>query len=267
MKSVTFKQLSLLPLYARLSLKRESEYRLAFYMFILNQALFVGLWLLFWRVLLNRIGTFGVWDFPMVALITGFVAVSQGIAFMFINIYRVPTEILTGTLNMHLIKPVHPFLHLVCKRLNLNSAPRIFVGAAIIIGVLFAYDISFTWLAVLMALLVSILGFFAVMIPFAMLGMLAFWIGKAEFIRDLFVELFVFQNYPLSEFPGFFVVTFTFILPLIFTGTFPVLMLTQFTLMQSFLTLVIALGLVIIQIVLFNIMWRKGLKRYESYGG
>jgi len=43
--------------------------------------------------------------------------------------------------------------------------------------------------------------------------------------------------------------------------------LTKYSLGHSLLLLLLLLVIVTIQIVLFNFLWRKGLQRYESYGG
>lgn len=256
-----------MPVYVRLATRRQAEYKVGFYTFLLNQMISVSLWLIFWKVLINRIGDFGEWSFELVVLLTGFVAINAGMWLTFIYIWRLPGEILSGSLNSHLIKPVHPFLHMLCKWLNLRSLPRFIMGVAIIIYVLINYEVPYTAVSLLLAGLTSMFSFLAVFMPLAMICLSAFWIGRAEFLRDLFVELFVFQNYPLTEFPNAFIYVFTFVIPLIFSGTVPVLVLTKLSLTKSLLLLLLLVVLVAIQIYLFNLLWRKGLRRYESYGG
>ncbi|MBN1845392.1 MAG: ABC-2 family transporter protein, partial [Sedimentisphaerales bacterium] len=104
-------------------------------------------------------------------------------------------------------------------------------------------------------------------LPFATVCLTAFWIGRADFLRDLFIELFVFQNYPLSEFPNAFIAVFTFVVPLIFSATAPVLVLTRLSTAQSAGILGLLAGMIAGQLLLFRTIWRRGLKRYESYGG
>jgi len=257
----------MLPEYFRLAVRREAEYKVGFYTFIVNQTITVGIWLLFWRVLFSRIGELGSWDFPRMVLLTGFVAISFGIWFTFSTIWRLPRLIVTGELNIHLIKPVHPFLHVILGRLNLRSLPRIGIGLTILITGLHYYDISYSWPSLILAGLTSLLSFLAVFLPFAMVCMLAFWVGRAEFARDLFIEIFIFQNYPLSEFPLGFIVFFTFMIPMIFIGTVPVQVLTVWSIGLSLAVLLLLILIVILQLRLFNYVWKRGLRRYESFGG
>jgi len=267
MKSALIKHLRLFPDYVRLATRRQAEYKVGFYVFLLNQLFSVSLWLIFWKILIDRIGDFGHWSYELVVVLTGFVSVNAGLWLTFIYIWRLPGEILSGSLNSHLIKPVHPFLHMLCKWLNLRSLPRFVMGVAIIGFAIVYFELPFTALSLILAGLTSMLSFLAVFLPLAIICLTAFWIGRAEFLRDLFVELFVFQNYPLTEFPNAFIFVFTFVIPLIFSGTVPVLVLTQYSTTDSILLLLLLVVIVAVQIGLFNLLWQKGLRRYESYGG
>ncbi len=261
------KHIKIIPDYLRLALKRESEYKASFYSFIFHQLIGVAVWLIFWKALLGKIGDFGRWNFPMMVLLTGFVNINSGFWMSFSAVWRLPREVLSGELNGYLIKPIHPFLHFIFRRVNLRSVPRVLLGLGVIITALNIYDLPCTFTSVLLAAILSLLSFLTTFMPFAMICLSVFWIGQAEFLRDLFVELFVFQNYPLSEFPRGFIAVFTFIIPLIFSATIPVLALTSLTNLQSLGLLGLLLIIIICQIKLFTFIWRKGLKRYESNGG
>ena len=272
MLSIWKKHSVLIPDYIRLALRREAEYKVGFYTFILNQLISISLWLLFWNVLMSKIGSFGKWNYEHVIVLTGFVAFNAGLWLTFLFIWRMPVEILTGALNAHLIKPVHPFLHLIFRRLNLRSFPRMLMGIAIVAYALFHYGLPHDFGSVTLATATSLLSFLAVFMPLAMIGLTAFWIGRAEFLRDLFVELFIFQNYPLTEFPRAFIMFFMFVIPLIFSGTMPVVILTKnfgqwSGYIQSLLIFAALLIIVTVQLLAFNWIWRAGLRRYESYGG
>lgn len=261
------KHLWIAPAYVKLAIKHQSEYKSSFYVFLAQQVVTVAVWLTFWKVLLGRIGDFGAWDFPRMMLLTGFVAINGGLWLTFVAIWRLPREILTGQFNSHLIKPVHPFLHCLFRQLNLRSIPRLLIGIALVAAALCRYQIDYTAQSLLLAAVISGLSFFSTVLPFATVCLAAFWIGRAEFLRDLFIELFVFQNYPLSEFPNAFIFIFSLIIPLIFAATVPVLVLTTLTTTQALALLAGLILLIGAQLALFTFLWRKGLKRYESFGG
>ena len=255
------------PSYVRLAIKHQSEYKSSFYIFLAHQVVAIAVWLTFWKVLLGRIGDFGSWDFPRMVLLTGFVAINGGLWLTFVAIWRLPREILTGQLNSHLIKPVHPFVHFLFRQLNLRSVPRLFIGVGLVTTALCYYDIGFTVRSLVLAGVMSGLSFLTTFLPFATICLAAFWIGRAEFLRDLFIELFVFQNYPLSEFPNAFILVFSLVIPLIFAATVPVLVLTTLNTAQSLGLLVGLILLISGQLALFRFLWRRGLRRYESFGG
>jgi viologen exporter family transport system permease protein len=255
------------PDYVRLAVKRETEYKLSFYTFVLHQIVTVAIWLVFWKVLLGKIGDFGQWGFKHMVLLTGFVTINMGIWLTFSAIWRLPREILSGEFNLYLIKPVHPFLHFMFRRLNLRSWPRVAIGVGTLIYGLATYDLGYEPVRIVLAGVTSLLSFLTSFLPFAMVCLSAFWIGRAEFLRDLFVELFVFQNYPLTEFPNVFIFVFTFVFPLIFSATVPVLVLTRWSLGASFGIVGLLVVIITVQILLFRVVWQRGLRRYESFGG
>ena len=255
------------PEYVRLAVKRETEYKFSFYTFVFHQIMTVVIWLIFWKVLLGKIGDFGQWGFPDMVLLTGFVTINMGIWLTFSAIWRLPREILRGEFNTYLIKPVHPFLHFLFRRLNLRSWPRIAIGVGTLIYGLTSYDFEYEPARIVLAGVTSLLSFLTSFLPFAMVCLSAFWIGRAEFLRDLFVELFVFQNYPLTEFPSAFIFMFTFVFPIIFSATAPVLVLTRLSLGASWGIVGLLVALITAQILLFRVIWKRGLRRYESFGG
>jgi len=253
--------------YLSLALKRETEYKGSFYVFVVNNALTFVMWLLFWKIILGAIGGFGAWDFPMMVLLTGFAGISAGMWVLFIAVWRLPGAILTGNFNNYLIRPKHPLLFFIGRGLNIRSLTRVFIGLGLLVYALIVYDFNFSVLQLLIALVIAFIGFLTTYLPFVILSLLTFWIGKAEFIRDLYTELFIFQHYPLSEFSTPVVGFFTLVVPYVFVGTVPVFVLVRWTLWQSLGVLLFLFVLIAVQIFVFNIVWKKGLRRYESYGG
>ncbi len=262
-----YKQFRLLPDYIKLALKRETEYKAGFYTYMLNLVLTIVIWLVFWKVMIGKLGNIGWWEFKYIVLLTGFVQINSGIWHIFIHIWRLPREILTGELNNHLIKPVHPFIHMIMRRLGVRSTPRIAIGLVLLVIAFNRYDYDYSTCSLLFAGIISFFSFITTFMPLAIVCLSAFWIGRAEFLRDLFVELFVFQNYPISEFPKPFLAVFTFIIPLVFTATVPVLVMVKLSILQSLGLLALLCVIIFLQVYLFAFLWRRGLKRYESYGG
>jgi ABC-2 type transport system permease protein len=267
MFSSVFKQIRLFPAYLRLSVKKQTEYKVSFYVFIINSIIQFGIWILFWELVLRRLESIGEWGFPLLVVLTGFATIAQGLVFMFGGIWRLSTVIIKGELNLYLVRPLQPLMHYIMTNMNVRSLPRSVLGAVLVgIGV-GIYQLPFSFGSILLAAAVSMLSFLAIFIPFVMVGILAFWLGRAEFIRDLFFELFIFQNYPLTVFPAGFLFFFTYIIPFVFSATMPALVLVRFSMGESLQVLGILAAVVIVQLFIIAIVWKRGLQRYESSGG
>ncbi len=267
MKSAVVKHSTMFLRYISLAVKRQVEYKVSFYTFILHQMLTIVIWLIFWRVLIGKFGKLGVWDYNRMVMLIGFVSVNMGFFMLFGYIWKLPKDIISGNLNSHLIKPVHPFVHLMLKQMNLRSVPRVLMGGLVVGYAIWNNSDPIAVNKIVLASIMSLASFLTTFMPFAMLCLTAFWLGRAEFLRDLFIELFLFQQYPLSEFPRVMIIFFSLFVPLIFSATTPVLVLTQWPLERSLMVLAGMILITVIQILLFRYIWKKGLRRYESNGG
>lgn len=257
----------MLGVYISLALKRQVEYKFSFYTFIFNQVVSIVVWLVFWKVLFTKLGNLGIWDFNKMIMLTGFLNINTGLFAIFGYIWRLPQDIINGNLNSTIIRPVHPFAHMMLKQMNLKSMPRLAMGAAVVTYGIVTSPASISPLSITLSITVSLLSFITSLMPFATICLSAFWIGRADFIRDLFVELFLFERYPLSEFPKSIVVFFSLFVPLIFCATVPVLILSEWNELRSLLVLLAMIAIITLQMLVFIFTWRKGLRRYESYGG
>lgn len=258
---------SLTKAYVVNALKRHVEYKVAFWTFIIVQLLGLASWLIFWKVLLDRVGTFGSFDLPMMVLLMGFLNFHMGVWFFVINIWSLPEKILDGSFSEYLTRPLHPLLHYLGRNLNLTNIFRIIIGLGLVFFALFYFDIQASPINLALAFLISFLAVPATLLPFITLCLSAFWIGKADFLRDLAGELFVYENYPLTEFPTAFRRIFTYIYPLAFSGAIPALIAIELSFFRGIEVLFVLSLIVAIQLTIFNIVWRKGLRRYESHGG
>jgi ABC-2 type transport system permease protein len=189
-----------------------------------------------------------------------------------ITIHLLAYKIQDGTLSGELIKPVHPILtntlvnNLAFKALTLI----VFIPVWLLLCLLFQPDYSsVTPASLLLSIPALILGFAISFLFGAALTCVAFWTTRvfalAEFYYAL-VVLFAGQFVPLDLMPPL-IQTIARFLPFQLLRYFPVqLILNKLPPETVILNFVLAFGWLIFAWLLFNFVWREGVKRFSAVG-
>lgn len=176
-------------------------------------------------------------------------------------------SITSGSLDIYLSRPCHPWFVVLVTN-NFLSFGGLLLGFGSLFLATQYYGLSLSPIVFLMILAFL---FSATMIALTfnlMLNTLAFWFGKFNLASSLFWALFEFDFYPTNVFPVFLQLLIAFTVPFIFANTVPVLFILQkFTFQQAFAYLLSAVGIFAFNLMLFLMLWNKGVKRYEAVGG
>lgn len=266
MSSFLRKHVSLIKPYSVLSIKKLSEYKFNMVTNTISQLFFLGMWVIFWNVLLANIGMIGEWTKPMAIMLTGFVMLSDSIwqvVWASIKLYR---EIPTGVLDLYLVRPVQPIFAFILKEMQFFSLIPAAIGLVLIIGTLVAsYELNV--LKLLFALVIVLCGVVTVTIAYMIIGCFSFWLGRSDAVRTFYRSILFTKTYPTTIFPYPIGLFLTFYIPISLFGTLPVLVLTKYDIPLGFRAVLVALTVVVIWSVLLSVFWKKGLERYESQGG
>jgi ABC-2 type transport system permease protein len=189
-----------------------------------------------------------------------------------IVIYSFGYKIQDGTLSAELIRPIHPMLtnglvnNIAFKILTIIGMTPIWV----ILYFLFRPDFSsVTWQGLLLAIPAMVLGFAVGYLLSATITSLAFWTTRVYSVHEFYYAFFLLfsgQFVPLPLMPKFIQDVAQF-LPFQLLIYFPIQLilgnLSGAQIIQGYFVGAAWLG---VAIVLFNRVWREGVKRYSAVG-
>ncbi|PRY58630.1 ABC transporter permease [Glycomyces artemisiae] len=221
-------------------------------------------------VMLTRFEALGGWTMWEVVLLYCMFLAVLGLQYLFtLHLNRIDEFIQDGTLDQMLVRPVSPLLQLVAREFHLRNLFHHF-GTGIV-GVLIAMaGLGLAWTPERVAILAASLVGGTLLLTGMVLALasLAFWTVRSQVFLFGTAEIQeAVQHYPATVFGQWFVRAMTFLLPLAFVNYYPVMALTGRAdeAMHPLLpyasplvgSAVLAVGVVV---------WRAGLRRYESTG-
>lgn len=262
-----FKHAKLFRRYVILALKKSVEYQSSFYFNVVNTVANIAIWLVFWKVILANVPTYGGWDFPMMVILMGFFLFQEGLWILFWRVWNFADDIVDGYVTILLVKPLNPFLALIWRMMDIMRVVDVAMGFFLVLGGLYAYDFEVSVVKLCIALAVCLLGTLMGLNAFAMANVLGFWVGKTSFLRYSLASLLILEKTPLSVLPSALKLIYTFALPMIFVATYPTLIMTKLSLLESLGILALALVVAVFWLALFAFLWKKGVQKFESFGG
>jgi ABC-2 type transport system permease protein len=254
--------------YIVLNSKEFVEFKEAFILGLFAQILLFIVNFMFWGTIYNYTNSINGWTFGQILMLQGFFNVFQVFLWVFFRFAEhIDFLIVRGKLDALLSKPVNPMIAYMFQRMSLFSLVRV-ITAVIYFYAAVQFGASISLLNFAGAVVMTFLGCCIFALILTAIGLLSFWIGRTESMSAIFDSMWELGGYPLTVFPLAAQLLLTFGLPVIFLQTYPALFTMQQMDVSSFLQLV-AVEMILIA-VWFGItlfVWKKGLKRYSSYGG
>ena len=252
---MVFKHLKLLKEYAKISLASAMEYRGSFLMQTVTMIVNDAIWIVFWWIFFSKFTQVNGWELNEMIMLYAVLTFSFGLAgFFFGNRNKLANLIADGKLDFYLSLPKNELFH------ALVSKSSWYMMGDIIFGLVMA-ALSFSLVQWPLFILLSLISM-TIWISFGVLvGSLGFFFGQAEETsRHLFMGLVGFSSYPLVVFKGAARILLLTVIPAGFVSSIPVDLLRSFSLKWFLLTLGFAILLLAIAVIVFRI----GLRRYES---
>lgn len=241
--------------YFKVNLQSAMEYRTSF----LTQTSFMFLndciWILFWLIFFNKFSLVNSWTLNDMMIMYMVITLSWGLAGVFFGNFRYIAEIIRdGQLDFYLSLPKEELTHILVSKSKFDAFGDVLFGLVLLI--------LFLPLAKLPLLILLVLVSLLIILSFAiLLGSLSFYIGSAVDIANQgMMGILSIASYPFSVFTGFTKFLLLTIIPAGFVSGVPVELLKQFNLQWLLLMVFFAIILLAIALILF----KKGIKRYES---
>jgi len=252
----------------RMTMRGILQYRADFWMslvsvVLLNSANIVQLSVISWRF-----HTLGNWQVGDLMVLYGLFMISWSIfSVFFFKLSKIEDEIVSGTFDVYLLRPVSPFLQLVGGDINYTGLCDTILGAVLItMGLLMTGARWGLWQILWFAVFVISGGTIVVCCKF-LISCVAFWTTKAGALSSVFTQIYLLtQKYPVTIFGPAFRVLVTGIVPVAYLNFYPATYLMgkpdvpPWMCMMSPVVALILVGIA-------ALVWQGGLRRYNSSGG
>ncbi len=247
-------------------LKRMMEYKGDFIVGIIGFLLGQFFNLLFIWIIFSQIPNLIGWTLEQIVFIYGFSLIPKGLDHLFFdNLWGIGHFIVRkGDFDKYLTRPINPLFHVMVEKLQIDALGELIMGIALICIVLPSLVIEWSFIKIVMILIV---------IPFATLiytgikiatAAIAFWTKRSGNITYMFYMVNDFSKYPISIYNNFVKTIITYIIPFAFTAFYPAyyILTGENPLFNIGVTVLIAVVIMFIGILI----WNRGIKAYESAG-
>jgi ABC-2 type transport system permease protein len=254
--------LRLISIFAGASISAKLEYRANFVTNLIESvfrgfAAVLGLFVLF-----GDSNGLGGWSLSEAFVLVGVFTLLGGLVGfgIFPNLRRIGESVRTGSMDFTLLKPVDSQFLVSAREINIFQVPEILIGAGFIVYGLRQLE-SFQALNILPALGLLLAAVSIVYSICFMLSTIAFWFVRVENTLELFWGFFQASQFPITVYPGWVRIMFTFFIPVAFMTTVPAeALIGRIEPSSGVLALVIAVVLLAVS----RWFWRFGLRSYTS---
>lgn len=254
--------------FVAVSFSDDSVFRFDFFTSILHYLIYQAIFIIFWKSLLTfTADTLGDWTFPELAILSTFALLASAIMEWFAGFLQLPEKVLQGDLDKYLCRPISPLFALLAEEVSaIDLLQQLFSGTLIVILVAVIYEVPLAAPDVFAGLGFLFLGCLAMVLLQGCISMLSFWLGDINRIHRIFWICREFERYPVNLFPLWLRNALTWLIPVGLITTYPTLVFLGKD-KGNLLYFWVAVTLVFAWSGIFAVMWRKALRRYESFGG
>lgn len=241
---------------------RDVLYRSNFLTMAVVDMVWIGVEFTLFTVIYANVESLGGWTKPQVYFFLGIFFSSDALFTTFFqrNFWVFSDLVNKGELDILLTKPIHPLFLALTRYMNITALFNFFLGFAIMLR--YAGEAGFTggykWTYMVFWLGVGLTT--AIVMRFAF-SIWVFWTERSWALSRLYYQFFAFATKPDSIYPRFIRYAILTFLPFAFIGSIP----TRALLIGLERHEAILVVLVLSAFAIFDgIMWKRGLKRYQS---
>ncbi len=269
------RQLRLLSTYFKLSVLSMAENKAMLWGSIFSSVVNLAAYVVFWNVITSQVPVLtgagiAVWGRGELTVLIGMTEIAWGFgAFFWMGTWMVPEYVTEVGLEKFLIRPVSPFFMILAENFWFGGLIQVAIGGAMVGLSSITFGLTISIPGLLLGLLTLVTGQGALYALWAGLACLAFWIGRNHALLEVADAIEVkFARMPIDTMPQTVQQILTFILPVIYIATVPVmLMLGQLPLSSGLFYLGIAACLFLGWLLFFRFIFGLGLRRYNPVGG
>ena len=249
--------------YLRIGVMNELQYRVNFFIQILQAAISVGTGLIGLSLVFGQVNNLAGWSRSELLAVMGVHILMGGIIRSAIqpNMERLMNDVLNGTLDFALTKPADAQTLVSVREFRFWQLVDVIVGVIILSIAVAQLHEKMQTLQVVAFLAALLLGATMLYCVWLMVTSIAFWVIRVGDIIELFQGLFAAGRWPVSIYPDWLRTGMTFLVPVAFAVTVPAEAMTNRLTPQTMLG---DLGLTALLMLLSRGVWLLGLRNYSG---
>lgn len=261
------KNIKLILAFGRVGWRNGVEYRKDVAISIINFLLMTCLTIIFWHAIFGSNITIEGWEIKELVILGIFGSTAWSLSDYFAGSWLLPEKIIMGELDKYISKPINPLFGIIMESSQFDECVKGIIGFIIMMSMSFiTYEYqNVTFFSVVLGVLLMGAGVGIISLMRVTVSMLSFWLGESSGLNTiLHLQDFGLERYPLEIFNKV-KVLFVTALPIAFISNYP----AEIFLGKSENTLriiLVSMCTLSIWFIVVKIMWRKGIKKYESTG-
>ncbi len=250
-------------LYFRIGAMNELQYRVNFFIQVLQSLVALGTGLVGLFLLFSHTDNLRGWTQSELLVVLGVYTMMGGVIKMLIqpNMERLMNDIRQGTLDYALTKPADAQLLASVREVRIWQAVDVLLGLIILVIAVGQLPQRIGVAEVLTFALALLLGGIMIYSFWLILTTGAFWLVRMDSVLELFQGMYRAGQWPVGIYPGWLRIGLTFLVPVAFAVTVPAEALTGRLTAQ---TLLGALLLAMLLLALARWWWGIGLRSYSG---
>lgn len=252
----------------KMTMRSMLQYRADFWMSLVSVVLLNGANIIQLSVISWRFNSLGGWSVGELLVLYGMFMISWSIfSIFFRKLSKIEEEIVSGVFDIYLLRPVSPFLQLVGGDMNHIGLCDTLMGLALVAAGQARAGVHWGVGHILWFVVFILSGGAIVVCIRFLISCLAFWTTKAKALSSLFTQLYLLtQKYPATIFGKVFQVLVTGIVPVAYLNFYPATYLMGKADAPPWLCMLSPV-VAMVMIGISALVWRQGLRRYDSCGG
>lgn len=246
----------------RASLVRDLEFRFNFISGLIRQFFWLASFVVFINVIFHNTDSLAGWSEAEVLVVLALSRFLEGLADTTFarNIANLPEVINQGQFDFYLLKPLPVQLYVGFNRFNYSGLGNVAAGSALLIYASTKQSLGSweTWAIFFLLATLGLIMYYCILMIIVVFAFFAEQFGAYRAITHMISEPF---TVPFDIFPPYIRTFITYLIPLAFVVFVPAQTLTG---RLAWWQVPVAFGLTGIFLLLANLAWRAGLRRYSS---
>lgn len=250
-------------LYGRAGVQAEIQYRVNFFVHLVQSLLSLGTGLAVLALIYGRTDNLDGWSSDELLVVMGVFTLMGGVIATVIepNMARIREDVRMGTFDHVLTKPADAQVLGSVREFRLWSLVDVGLGALVLAYALVRLDDHIGLGQALRFAGLLLCGVLLIYCFWIAVTTCVFWVIRMDEIHEMFVGLYRAGQFPVTAYPAWLRYTVTFLVPLGFAITVPAEALTD---RLSTGTLLLTVGLTVGALVLTRLFWRLGVTKYAG---